>query len=620
MPHSGITKEEVVDLLEGVLELAHESDTRQEASAAHRLREKVLRNDFYLVLLGETSSGKSTFVNTVLGANLIPVSSSPTTGAIVFIQSDSECPEGQFFVLNADGTIGDCLTKDDFQRAAAGDSEVNRLLVKKSTAEEFPSALVMVDTPGFNSVVNQHLNTLHQCLPECDAILFLINYRKGVSPTDGKYLAHIAGILGENGDDRLLVLINFSTTTREDKRIKEIQSTLSGKAGFAGKTYVLKSERSNGRLRLCNEQLFEDLQALARNKGRELTLWRNALGISRGLLEQIGETLDVKRRIMFAEDEAIMRVKKRLLELQGINNSMLQNVLQAHDEMMSTVKKLVSEGKVGLQIRIDEALDEQSRWKDIDSARIYISGTVLDCGIQDLGAELSGYMDKRIRLLGDDLDGLADKGEDALRKLMEVDLPSRSTGIDQKVLGRIAGQAAGGGARWYLRGIAGAPGEAGVVGVMNLARKLMGQVNKLFKPILGENIFGREAMAKVGPLLKQFGATTARVAGFAAAAAVEAVVYLIKVAGWKAKLRNKLKPLVEDHCTYLEKESVSIIEDTLAATREMVKGNFVRRAEVISDALQAREAQRAVSPEEFEKLATRWNEQVQKVERALNNL
>ena len=84
--------------------------------------------------------------------------------------------------------------------------------------------------------------------------------------------------------------------------------------------------------------------------------------------------------------------------------------------------------------------------------------------------------------------------------------------------------------------------------------------------------------------------------------------------------QKKLRPLVEDHCTYLEKESVAIIEDTLAATREMVKGNFVRRAEVISDALEAREAQRAVSPEEFEKLATRWNEQVQKVERALNSL
>ena len=538
MPDSGITKEAVADLLEGVLELAQDSDCNQEASAVHRLREKVLRNDFYLVLLGETSSGKSTFANTVLGANLIPVSSSPTTGAVVLVQSDAECPEGNFFGLKADGTIGDCLTKDEFQRAAAGDSKINMLLVRKSTAEEFPSGLVMVDTPGFNSVVNQHLNTLHQCLPESDAILFLINYKKGVSATDGKYLAHVAGILGENGDDRLLLLINFASTTQEDKRVKEIQSTLRGKAGFAGNTYVLKSERTNGRLRLCNEQLFEDLQALAKNKDRELTLWRNALGISRGLLEQIGEILDMNRRIVFAEDEAIMRVKQRLIELQELNNSMFQNVLRTHDEMMSAVKKLVSAGKVRLQMRIDEAIEEQSRWKDIDSATIYISGTVLDCGIQDLGAELSGYMDQRIRILGDELDGLAGKGEDALRKLMEVDLPARSKGIDQKIFGRLAGQAAGGGARWYLRGIAGAPGEAGVVGVMNLTRKLMGQVNKLFKPILGENIFGREAMAKVGPLLRQFGATTARVAGFAAAAAVEAVMYLIKAARWKGKLRK----------------------------------------------------------------------------------
>ena len=97
-------------------------------------------------------------------------------------------------------------------------------------------------------------------------------------------------------------------------------------------------------------------------------------------------------------------------------------------------------------------------------------------------------------------------------------------------------------------------------------------------------------------------------------------MYFIEVARWKGKLKKELLPVVDDHCTYLEKESVAIVDDTLGATREVVEANFVRRAQVISDALAARENQRRVRPEEFDQLAARWDEQMKRLESVLKTL
>ena len=59
---------------------------------ARFLFERLRNPDSYVVFIGETSSGKSTIINSVISRHILPVSAKPTTGAIteiVFANGDT---------------------------------------------------------------------------------------------------------------------------------------------------------------------------------------------------------------------------------------------------------------------------------------------------------------------------------------------------------------------------------------------------------------------------------------------------------------------------------------------------------------------------------------------------
>jgi len=182
--------------------------------------------------------------------------------------------------------------------------------------------------------------------------------------------------------------------------------------------------------------------------------------------------------------------------------------------------------------------------------------------------------------------------------------------IDEKFVAKLAELLGGRGVGYYLGRLGGAIGDKGVVGVMNLARKLMGYANRVW----GTTIFGREAMARVPAVLKQFGLTTSRVAGAAAVVALEAAVYLHEVATWKDKLKKNLEPVIDDHVDQLKDQALEAGKDIIESTRQMVTENYSRRIQVLSEALSARQQGRSVDPEAMKSWARKWSRLADKLE------
>lgn len=261
-------------------------------------------------------------------------------------------------------------------------------------------------------------------------------------------------------------------------------------------------------------------------------------------------------------------------------------------------------GEERIKATIDAELNEASRWTSIKSASTYISETVLECGIQDLCHELSQLMRSEVRQLNEDLDGLAAEAEENIQKVLDFPIKSPFAGIDEKLMSKLAERLGGRGAASYLGRLAGAPGEKGVVGAMNLARKLMGKANRLF----GTTVFGRKAMAGVPKVLKQFGLTTSRLAGAAAAVALEIAVYLYRVATWKGKLRKKLQPVIEEYVGHVQKQALDAVGDMIGATRQMVEDNYTRRISVLRDTFSDRERGRSTDPQVMKSWTKRWNQ------------
>lgn len=609
MSEGSLGKDEILRLLQGVLELAEEVRCEPEKRALQRLSGKLRRDEFYVTLLGETSSGKSTLANSLMNDDLLPVSAPATTGVVTFILLDELIEKDQFFIVEPDGTTGAQIGRDEFRKVARGGSPSKRLLVRKRPVRGMVEVLTIVDTPGYNSCLSEHTEVLRDYLPESDAACFLINYRTGFQKSDLEFFSLISDILKEDGDleqapTRLFVAINFVPSSTEDKRIIEIAARLRERAGYNGPIYRLQAEQECGRVTVHDEDLVSHMSRLATVTGRTRRLLDNSLTVIEEALTGIGSQIEVHRHIFQAEESNLSLILRRIDELLLVQQAMEQRVTKGEADLVQKVSEASQAGKARIQGDIDSQLDEASRWTAIGSASTYISETVFECGIQELSHDLSQLMHREVRELNEDLDGLAADAEEKIRKMLDFPLKSPFSGIDEKLMSKLAERLGGRGAASYLGRLAGAPGEKGVVGVMNLARKLMGKANRLF----GKTVFGREAMAGVPKVLKQFGLTTSRVAGAAAAVALEIARYLYRVATWKGKLRKRLQPVIEEHVGHVQKQALDAISDMIGTTRQMVEDNYTRRISVLQDTFSERERGRSIDPEVMKSWAERWNQ------------
>ena len=98
------------------------------------LGDRIRNVDSYVMMLGETSSGKSSIINGLMEENTLFVSSTPSTGSITEVEFKDDIIENQLYAINKDATI-ERIDEDVFnQLIKKSDEDFQRLkLVTKST-------------------------------------------------------------------------------------------------------------------------------------------------------------------------------------------------------------------------------------------------------------------------------------------------------------------------------------------------------------------------------------------------------------------------------------------------------------------------------------------------------
>ena len=88
-----------------VYELAHKINDDQLIILSKFLNERIYNPDSFVVLLGETSPGKSSLLNGLIEENLLYVSSTPSTGTIIEIIFKNESNNKSYYAINKDATM-----------------------------------------------------------------------------------------------------------------------------------------------------------------------------------------------------------------------------------------------------------------------------------------------------------------------------------------------------------------------------------------------------------------------------------------------------------------------------------------------------------------------------------
>jgi GTPase SAR1 family protein len=146
---------------------------------------KLEEERFALVVLGEFNHGKSTFVNALCGASILPAGITPTTATINHLVF-SEQPRATAFLTDDSvkqvdpQALGEWVTIEGKEVAHVRYVEIGW------PAEILRDKVTLVDTPGVNDINEQRAEITYSYIPRADAVLFCSTGRRCSSSPSGR--------------------------------------------------------------------------------------------------------------------------------------------------------------------------------------------------------------------------------------------------------------------------------------------------------------------------------------------------------------------------------------------------------------------------------------------------
>jgi len=137
---------------------------------------KLKENIFTLVVVGQFKRGKTTFINTLLGQDILPTAIIPLTSIITIIKYGEQIKSVVFF---DNGKQQEISIKDIQLYATEKHNPKNEKKVDRVEIL-YPSPFLkngvqIVDTPGIASIHEHNTKTTYQYLPQADAAIFLVS-------------------------------------------------------------------------------------------------------------------------------------------------------------------------------------------------------------------------------------------------------------------------------------------------------------------------------------------------------------------------------------------------------------------------------------------------------------
>jgi small GTP-binding protein len=118
---------------------------------------------FLLVIAGEFNSGKSSFINALLGERVLPEGVTPTTDRINLLRHGPEITE----------------------------RPLEAYLLERTHPAELLRELNVVDTPGTNAVIRRHEELTSDFIPRADLVLFVTSADRPFSESEREFLEQI---------------------------------------------------------------------------------------------------------------------------------------------------------------------------------------------------------------------------------------------------------------------------------------------------------------------------------------------------------------------------------------------------------------------------------------------
>jgi small GTP-binding protein len=328
-------KDEVTSALQALGEIASGLGAKSLKERLHRELVKKLEEDrFHLVVVGEFNHGKSTFVNALLGENVLPVGVTPTTAAIHHLKY-AEQPEAT--VVYQSGKRESIPFEDTRKFAVGGGKSADEIdyLEVGYPAKLLEERILLVDTPGVNDLSLQRADITYSYIPRADAVLFLLDAGQILKESERQFLNDK---LLKASRDKIVFVITKWDILNDDEKTEALAYARTQLANLIKDPVVfpISAETAlqpGGWDKSGMPELLAHLTSfLAEERGR--ILLDNALGEGVNVGNLLAKGVDARRRSLSMKTEELERRIKTLEEdLKGTAGTIEQRRMKIREEI-----------------------------------------------------------------------------------------------------------------------------------------------------------------------------------------------------------------------------------------------------------------------------------------------
>ena len=181
---------------------------------------------FHLVVLGEFNHGKSTFVNALLGQDVLPTGITPTTASINHVVHAAS-PTARVVLTSGESRYIEPTQLKDWVTVAGGHASEVAYVELGYPSPLLTNNVVLVDTPGVNDLNDQRAEVTYGYVPRADAVVFLLDAGQALKDSEREFLR--SRVL-EAARDRLIFVLGKMDMLSGDERTAVVEYVKRGLA------------------------------------------------------------------------------------------------------------------------------------------------------------------------------------------------------------------------------------------------------------------------------------------------------------------------------------------------------------------------------------------------------
>ena len=195
-------KESIKTKMLELVSLGKKAQLPDPESAFNTANANLDKQDFDIVVCGEIKQGKSSFINALLGKELLPVADAVATSQVFRI---SNAPKESFYLVFSDGERVQLKTAEDLKKYGSetvAQQERDPLMIGRqlkwievnTPAAFLPPGIHLLDTPGLGALYYSHAEITYRYVDMADGVIFLKCANEPLVDKEIKFLEKVFGI------------------------------------------------------------------------------------------------------------------------------------------------------------------------------------------------------------------------------------------------------------------------------------------------------------------------------------------------------------------------------------------------------------------------------------------